>query len=207
MKAYLFPDYDTPIKVGKKVAVIGAGNVAMDAARCAKRLGAEEVYIVYRRSETEVPAGAEEVHHAKEEGIIFKFLTAPTEIYGNDKGWVTGMRCIKMELGEPDASGRRRPIPIKDSEYDMEMDTVIMALGTSPNPLVFEDAEGLERNKWGTVVADEETGLTRKDRVWAGGDIVTGAATVISAMGAGKRAAQSIHKFLTEGTFDVKSKD
>ena len=205
MKAYRFPDYDTPIKVGKKVAVIGAGNVAMDAARCAKRLGAEEVYIVYRRSETEVPARAEEVHHAKEEGIIFKFLTAPTEIYGNDKGWVAGMRCIKMELGEPDASGRRRPIPIKDSEYDMEMDTVVMALGTSPNPLVFEDAEGLERNKWGTVVADEETGLTRKDRVWAGGDIVTGAATVISAMGAGKRAAESIHKFLTEGTFDVKS--
>ena len=203
MKAYRFPDYDTPIKVGKKVAVIGAGNVAMDAARCAKRLGADEVYIVYRRSETEVPARAEEVHHAKEEGIIFKFLTAPTEIYGNDKGWVTGMRCIKMELGEPDASGRRRPIPIKGSEYDMEVDTVIMALGTSPNPLVFQDAEGLERSKWGTVVADEETGLTRKDRVWAGGDIVTGAATVISAMGAGKRAAASIHKFLTEGTFDA----
>jgi len=200
MKAYRFPDYDTPVKVGNKVAVIGAGNVAMDSARCAKRLGAEEVYIVYRRSAAEVPARAEEVHHAEEEGIIFRFLTAPIEIYGNEEGWVSGMRCIKMELGEPDASGRRRPLPIEGSEYDMEMDTVIMALGTRPNPLVFLEASNLERTRWGTVVADEETGLTRKGRVWAGGDIVTGAATVISAMGAGKRAAESIHEFLTDGT-------
>jgi len=203
MKAYKFPDYNTPIKVGRRVAVIGAGNVAMDGARCAKRLGAEDVYIVYRRSAAEVPARAEEVHHAEEEGIIFKFLTAPIQIYGDEKGWVRGMRCISFELGEPDASGRRRPLPIKGSEYDMEMDTVIMALGTSPNPLVFTDAEDLERSKHGTVVADEDTGLTRKDRVWAGGDIVTGAATVISAMGAGKRAAVAIHQFLMSDGFDT----
>jgi len=202
MKAYRFPEYDTPIKVGNNVAVIGAGNVAMDSARCAKRLGAKNVYIVYRRSETEVPARAEEVHHAKEEGIIFKFLTAPIEIFGNDKGWVSGMRCIQMKLGEPDASGRRRPLPIEGSEFDMEIDTVIMALGTQPNPLVFTDAEGLARTKWGTVEADEESGHTKKDRVWAGGDIVTGAATVISAMGAGKRAAEAIHEFLQSGSFD-----
>jgi glutamate synthase (NADPH) small chain len=200
MKAYKFPEADTPIKVGRRVAVIGAGNVAMDSARCAKRLGAEEVYIVYRRSAAEVPARAEEVHHAEEEGIVFKFLTAPTEIHGDDKGWVKGMKCISMELGEPDASGRRRPVPIKGSEYEMEVETVIMALGTSPNPLVFTDAADLERSRHGTVIADEESGLTRKDRVWAGGDIVTGAATVISAMGAGKRAAAAIHKFLTDGT-------
>ncbi len=199
MKAYKFPESDTPIKVGRRVAVIGAGNVAMDSARCARRLGAEEVYIVYRRSAAEVPARAEEVHHAQEEGIIFKFLTAPIEIHGDDKGWVKGMRCIKMELGEPDASGRRRPVPIKDSEYDMEMDTVIMALGTNPNPLVFTDARDLARSKHGTVIADEDSGQTQKDRVWAGGDIVTGAATVISAMGAGKRAAAAIDKFLTDG--------
>lgn len=200
MKAYCFPHCDTPIHVGRKVAVIGAGNVAMDAARCAKRLGADEVYIVYRRSAAEVPARAEEVHHAEEEGIIFKFLTAPVEIFGDANNWVSGMRCIRMGLGEPDASGRRRPVPIEGSEFDMDVDTVIMALGTSPNPLVFSEATGLERTKWGTVVADEETGQTRKERVWAGGDIVTGAATVISAMGAGKRAAEAIHKFLTDGT-------
>jgi glutamate synthase (NADPH/NADH) small chain len=200
MKAYKFPDYDTPIKVGNKVAVVGAGNVAMDSARCARRMGAEEVYIFYRRSAAEVPARAEEVHHAEEEGIIFKFLTAPIEIYANEEGWVSGMRCIKMELGEPDVSGRCRPLPIQGSEYDVEMDTVIMALGTSPNPLVFSEAEGLERTRWGTVVADQDTGLTRKGRVWAGGDIVTGAATVISAMGAGKRAAESIHQFLMDHT-------
>jgi glutamate synthase (NADPH) small chain len=200
MKAYKFPESDTPIRVGRRVAVIGAGNVAMDSARCAKRLGAEEVYIVYRRSAAEVPARAEEVHHAEEEGIIFKFLTAPIEILGDEKGWVKGMKCIQMELGEPDASGRRRPVPLKGSEYDMEMDTVIMALGTSPNPLVFTDANDLQRSKHGTVIADEESGQTRKARVWAGGDIVTGAATVISAMGAGKRAAEAIHQFLTNGT-------
>jgi glutamate synthase (NADPH/NADH) small chain len=196
MKAYLFPNWDTPAKVGRKAAVVGAGNVAMDAARCSLRLGAEEVHIVYRRSAEEVPARAEEVHHAEEEGIIFDFLTNPVEIYGDNKGWVRGMRCIRMKLGEPDASGRRRPLPIEGSEFDMDVDMVVMALGTRPNPLVFTDAGGLERTRWGTVVADEETGKTTKDRVWAGGDIVTGAATVISAMGAGKRAAADIDRFL-----------
>jgi glutamate synthase (NADPH/NADH) small chain len=197
MKAYLFPEWDTPVKVGNKVAVVGAGNVAMDASRCALRLGAEEVHIVYRRSPQEVPARAEEVHHAEEEGIIFDFLTNPVEIYGNEQGWVSGMRCIKMQLGEPDASGRRRPLPIEGSEFDMDVDMVVMALGTRPNPLVFTDSGGLERTRWGTVVADEETGKTTVDRVWAGGDIVTGAATVISAMGAGKRAAADIDRYLS----------
>jgi glutamate synthase (NADPH/NADH) small chain len=196
MKAYLFPEWDTPVKVGNKVAVIGAGNVAMDSARCAQRLGAEAVHIVYRRSAKEVPARAEEVHHAEEEGIIFDFLTNPIEIYGDDKGWVHGMRCIRMKLGEPDASGRCRPLPIEGSEFDMDVDMIVMALGTRPNPLVFTDSGGLERSKWGTVVADEQTGKTAKDRVWAGGDIVTGAATVISAMGAGKHAAADIDRFL-----------
>jgi glutamate synthase (NADPH/NADH) small chain len=198
MKAYLFPDWDTPVKVGKRVAVVGAGNVAMDASRCSLRLGAEAVHIVYRRSREEVPARAEEVHHAEEEGIIFDFLTNPVEVYGDDKGWVSGMRCIRMQLGEPDASGRRRPLPIEGSEFDMDVDMVIMALGTRPNPLVFTEAGGLERTKWGTVVADEETGKTTKDRVWAGGDIVTGAATVISAMGAGKRSAADMDRFLRD---------
>jgi len=197
MKAYLFPDWDTPVQIGKKVAVVGAGNVAMDASRCALRLGADEVHIVYRRSREEVPARAEEVHHAEEEGIIFNFLTNPVEIYGDDKGWVSGLRCIRMQLGEPDASGRRRPLPIDGSDFDMEVDMVVMALGTRPNPLVFTASGGLERTKWGTVVADEETGKTTKDNVWAGGDIVTGAATVISAMGAGKRAAEDINRFLS----------
>jgi glutamate synthase (NADPH/NADH) small chain len=202
MKAYLFPDWDTPVKVGKRVAVIGAGNVAMDSARCALRLGADEVHIVYRRSHEEVPARAEEVHHAKEEGIVFDFLTNPIEIYGDEKGWVSGMRCIRMKLGEPDASGRRRPLPIEGSEFDMDMDMVVMALGTRPNPLVFTESGGLERTRWGTVVADEDTGKTTKDRVWAGGDIVTGAATVISAMGAGKRAAADIDRFLRGETVE-----
>lgn len=206
MKAYQFPKYDTPVKTGKKVAVVGAGNVAMDAARCSARLqglieqegGAKtgEVHIVYRRSREEVPARAEEVHHAEEEGIIFDLLTNPVEILGDGAGRVTGMRCIRMELGEPDASGRRKPVPIKGSEFEMEVDTVIMALGTSPNPLVFVDAEGLDRTKHGTAVADTESGRTKKQFVWAGGDVVTGAATVISAMGAGKRAAADINKFL-----------
>jgi glutamate synthase (NADPH/NADH) small chain len=200
MKAYLFPEWDTPVKVGNKVAVVGAGNVAMDASRCALRLGAEEVHIVYRRSPQEVPARAEEVHHAEEEGIIFDFLTNPVEIYGNDQGWVSGMRCIKMQLGESDASGRRRPLPIEGSEFDMDVDMVVMALGTRPNPLVFTDSGGLERTRWGTVVADEETGKTTVDGVWAGGDIVTGAATVISAMGAGKRAAADIDRYLSGET-------
>jgi len=202
MKAYLFPEYDTPVRIGKKVAVIGAGNVAMDAARCSLRLqkifGIEdgEVRIVYRRSKEEIPARREEVVHAEEEGIIFDFLTTPVEIIGDTSGSVTGMRCIRMMLGEPDSSGRRRPIPIEGSEFKMDLDTVIMALGTSPNPVVFFDAKGLERTRHGTVVADPETGRTRMSRVWAGGDIVTGAATVISAMGAGKKAASDIHKFL-----------
>lgn len=196
MKAYLFPQYDTPIKVRGRVAVIGAGNVAMDAARCALRLGNEEVRIVYRRSRDEMPARAEEVENAEAEGIIFELLTNPVEIYGDDNGWVRGMRCIRMELGEPDASGRRRPVPIPGSEFDMEVDLVIVAIGTRPNPLVFTAASGLECTKHGTVVADEETGRTTKPRVWAGGDVVTGAATVISAMGAGKRAAADIDRFL-----------
>ncbi|MGD8397539.1 MAG: NADPH-dependent glutamate synthase, partial [Anaerolineae bacterium] len=196
MKAYLFPEWDTPVKIGRVVAVVGAGNVAMDSARSALRLGADEVHIVYRRSHEEVPARAEEVHHAEEEGIVFDFLTNPVEIYGDEEGWVRGMRCIRMKLGEPDASGRRRPLPIEGSEFDMDVDMVVMALGTRPNPLVFTDSGGLERTKWGTVVADEETGKTTKDRVWAGGDIVTGAATVISAMGAGKRAAADIDRHL-----------
>ncbi len=205
MKSYLFPEYDTPSKVGGKVAVIGAGNVAMDSARCSLRLqkllaknGKDEVHIVYRRSREEVPARAEEVHHAEEEGVIFDFLTNPVEIIGDEKGTVKAMRCIRMELGEPDASGRRRPVPIPGSEFEMQVDSVIVALGTSPNPLVFIDAEGLERTKWGTTVADQVTGRTTKPKVWAGGDVVTGAATVISAMGAGKRAAADMHKFLME---------
>ncbi len=206
MKGYLFPEYDTPVKVGRAVAVIGAGNVAMDAARCSLRLQrlqaqktgepAGEVHIVYRRSHEEVPARAEEVHHAEEEGVIFDFLTNPVEIYGDERGNVRGMRCIRMQLGEPDASGRRSPVPIPGSEFDMAVDTVIFALGTSPNPLVFVDAEGLQRTKHGTVVADEQTGRTTQPRVWAGGDVVTGAATVVSAMGAGKRAAADMHRFL-----------
>jgi glutamate synthase (NADPH/NADH) small chain len=210
MKGYLFPNYDTPAKVGKKVAVIGAGNVAMDAVRCSLRLqrlqaaktGEDpgEVYIVYRRSRDEVPAREEEFHHAEEEGVVFNFLTNPVEILGDDKRNVRAMRCQRMQLGEPDQSGRRRPVPIEGSEFDLEVDTVIMALGTSPNPLVFVDAEGLQRTKWGTTVADQESGRTTKPRVWAGGDVVTGAATVISAMGAGKRAAADMHAFLTGQT-------
>jgi glutamate synthase (NADPH/NADH) small chain len=196
MKAYLFPDYDTPIKVGRKVAVIGGGNVAMDSARCALRLGAEEVYIVYRRSRTELPARKEEVENAEEEGIIFKFLTNPKRIIGDDKSWVKSMECFEMELGEPDASGRRRPVVKPGSEFMIDVDVVVVALGTTPNPLIPSTTKGLEITKHGTVVADEQTGKTVKEKVWAGGDVVTGAATVISAMGAGKRAAASIDAFL-----------
>jgi len=196
MKAYLFPKYDTPIKIGRRVAVVGGGNVAMDSARCALRLGAEEVFIVYRRSREEMPARAEEVENAEAEGVIFKLLTNPVEIYGDERGWVSGMQCVRMELGEPDESGRRRPVPIEGSEFDMDVDVVVMAIGTSPNPMVFTGTEGLERTRWGTVVADQETGRTMKPRVWAGGDVLTGAATVISAMGAGKRAAADIDRFL-----------
>jgi glutamate synthase (NADPH/NADH) small chain len=196
MKAYLFPEYDTPIKVGKQVAVIGGGNVAMDAARCALRLGADKVYIVYRRSRIEMPARHEEVENAEEEGIIFKLLTNPKQIIGDDKGWVKAMECYEMELGEPDASGRRRPVIKQGSEFIMNLDVVVVALGTTPNPLIPATTKGLEVTRRGTVVADEQSGKTVKEKVWAGGDVVTGAATVISAMGAGKRAAASIHAYL-----------
>lgn len=195
MKAFR-EDHDTPIKLGKKVAVIGGGNVAMDAARTALRLGSE-VYVIYRRTEEELPARLEEIHHAMAEGINFEFLTAPVAIEGNEDGWVSGLRCQRMELGEPDDSGRRRPIAIEDSEFDMEMDTVIMALGTSPNPLIPATTAGLELNQWDCIVADEH-GQTSKEAVFAGGDAVTGAATVILAMGAGKEAAAGIDKFLKE---------
>lgn len=194
MKAF-DKEYDTPIIAGKKVGVVGGGNVAMDAARTALRLGAE-VYIVYRRGEEELPARVEEVHHAKEEGIIFKLLTNPKEILVNDNGWVSGMRCVEMELGEPDESGRRRPQEKPDSEFVLELDTVIMSLGTSPNPLISSTTGGLEINKHKCIIADEETGLTSREGVFAGGDAVTGAATVILAMGAGKAAAVGIDKYL-----------
>ena len=195
MKAF-DDSYDTPIAAGTKVAVVGGGNVAMDAARTALRLGAE-VHIVYRRSEEELPARVEEVHHAKEEGIIFDLLTNPTEIVVDDNGYVKGMKCVKMELGEPDASGRRRPVVVPGSEFEMELDTVIMSLGTSPNPLISSTTEGLEVNRWKCIVADEETGKTTKEGVYAGGDAVTGAATVILAMGAGKAGAKGIHEYLS----------
>ena len=187
--------YPTPVRAGKKVAVVGGGNVAMDAVRTAVRLGSEG-HIVYRRGETELPARAEEVHHAKEEGVIFDTLTNPTEILVDEKGWVKGMKCVKMELGEPDASGRRSPIEIKGSEFTMDVDTVIMSLGTSPNPLISSTTEGLEINKRRCIIAEEETGLTSKEGVYAGGDAVTGAATVILAMGAGKKAATAIDEYL-----------
>ena len=199
MKAYLFPEYDTPLKVGKRVVVIGGGNVAMDAARCALRLGAEEVHIVYRRSEVEMPARREERENAKEEGIIFKLLTNPKQFFADNKGWVRAVECYEMELGEPDASGRRRPITKSGSEFTIEVNTVIVALGTRPNPIIPSTTLGLETTRQGTVIADEQTGRTTKGRVWAGGDVVTGAATVISAMGAGKRAAASIDSYLRKG--------
>ncbi len=197
MKAYKFPDYDTPIYFGKNVAVVGGGNVAMDAARSAKRLGAENVYIIYRRSEEEMPARLEEVHHAKEEGIDFRILCNPTKILG-DEGWVKGIECIKMELGEPDASGRRRPVPIEGSEFCLDVDSVVIAIGQTPNPLIKNTTPDMETNKWGCIVAKEETGETSKKGVYAGGDAVTGAATVILAMGAGKTAAQSIDEYLSK---------
>lgn len=195
MKAYKFPEAPTPVKVGKKVAVVGAGNVAMDAARTAKRLGAEEVYIVYRRSEEELPARAEEVHHAKEEGIIFKLLNNPCEIHGED-GWVTGIEVIKQELGEPDESGRRSPKPVEGSNYVIDVDTVVIAIGQSPNPLIRQTTPGLDTQRWGGIIVEEDTMKTSKDGVYAGGDTVTGAATVILAMGAGKKAAKAIDEYL-----------
>jgi len=196
MKAYLFPEYDTPVKIGRQVVVIGGGNVAMDSARCALRLGADKVYIVYRRSEAEMPARREEVENAMEEGIEFKLLTNPKRMLGDEKNWVVGIECYEMTLGEPDESGRRRPVVKEGSEFTIDVDMVVEALGTRPNPLVASTTKGLETTKWGTVVADEATGKTVKDKVWAGGDIVTGAATVISAMGAGKHSAADIDRFL-----------
>jgi len=196
MKAYLFPRFDTPIAKGKKVAVLGGGNVAMDSARTALRLGADDVYIVYRRSKKELPARMEEVHHAEEEGVQFHFLTLPVEILGNEDGWVCGMKCQRMELGEPDESGRRRPIPVPGSEFTLEVDMVVVAIGTGANPLIPSTTSDLQTNKWGYIVADPETGATSKKGVFAGGDIVTGSATVILAMGAGRKAADAIHKYL-----------
>ena len=196
MKAF-DDSYDTPIARFKKVAVVGGGNVAMDAARTAKRLGAEEVYIVYRRSEEEAPARLEELHHAKEEGIIFKFLNNPAAIVGDDNGWVKGMEIIKQELGEPDASGRRRPVPVEGSNYILDVETVIIAIGQSPNPLIRHTTPGLECQKWGGIIVNEETMESSKENVYAGGDTVTGAATVILAMGAGKKAAAAIDEKLS----------
>ena len=196
MKAYRFPEYDTPIKAGGRVAVVGGGNVAMDASRCALRLGAEEVHLIYRRSEVEMPARAEERENAKEEGVIFRLLTNPDCFIGDEQGKVKAVECYEMELGEPDESGRRRPVRKQGTELTVPVDTVIVALGTSPNPIIPSTTEGLELTRWGTVEADEDTGRTSKDRVWCGGDMATGAATVISAMGAGKRAAADINAYL-----------
>jgi len=203
MKAYLFPEYLTPIKLGEKVAVVGAGNVAMDSARTALRLGARETYIVYRRSEQEMPARAEEIEHAREEGVQFKLLTSPVEIKGDAKGWVKALICQRFELGEPDESGRRRPVAIPGSEYEMEVDTVIMAIGQGPNPLIGQTTPDLHLNRHGNIIADGNTGQTSKLAVFAGGDIVTGAATVIQAMGAGKKAARAIHEYLQNSSGQV----
>lgn len=199
MKAYLYPKVDTPIPKGKNVAVFGAGNVAMDSARTAMRLGAEKVRIVYRRSREEMPARIEEIHHAEEEGIEFYLLTNPTRFMGNEKGRLTGMECLKMELGEPDDSGRRRPVPIEGSEFELDCDLAVIAVGAGANPLLTGSTDGLDINQWGYIQADPGTGKTSKKGVWAGGDIVTGQATVILAMGAGRIAANSIHEYLTWG--------
>lgn len=196
MKAYLFPEYDTPVKIGKRVAVVGGGNVAMDSARTSLRLGADEVTIVYRRSEEEMPGRDEEIEHAKEEGVKFMLLTNPIEVLGNDDYRVVGLKCIKMELGEPDESGRRRPIPMPDSEFEIQIDSYIVAIGQTPNPLVPRTTPGLDVQSWGGIATKDDHGLTSIADVWAGGDIVTGAATVISAMGAGKQAAQAINEYL-----------
>ena len=197
MKAYKFPEYDTPVKVGKAVAVLGAGNTAMDAARVALRLGPEKVYMLYRRSRAEVPARAEEVEHAEEEGIEFRFLTSPVQFFGDSQGWVAGMEVVRMELGEPDQSGRRRPVAIKGSEHTIDVDTVIVAIGQGPNPLVQSTTPGLATNNWGNIVTDQ-VGLTSRPGLYAGGDVVRGGSTVILAMGDGKRAARAIDQYLTE---------
>lgn len=196
MRAYRFPEWDTPVKVGKAVAVIGGGNTAMDAVRTAKRMGAEHAYLVYRRSRTELPARAEEVHHAEEEGVEFRFLEAPVAVQGDSKGWVTQIELIKMQLGEPDESGRRRPVPIENSNYTLDVDTVVVAIGQGPNPLIPRTTPGLKTGKHGIITIDPETGATSKPGVFAGGDVATGGATVILAMGAGKKAARAIHEFL-----------
>ena len=196
MKAYLFPEYDTPIVRGKNVAVIGGGNVAMDSVRTALRLGADNAYIIYRRSEVELPARKEEVHHAHEEGVQFKILHNPVEYIGDENGWVKQIKCIRMELGEPDASGRRRPIPIKGSEFTIDVDTVVVAIGTEANPVIPKTTPGLDVNKWGYIVTKGETGETSREGVYAGGDIVTGSATVILAMGAGRQAANAIDAYV-----------
>jgi glutamate synthase (NADPH/NADH) small chain len=197
MKAYRFPAHDTPMKRPARVAVFGGGNVAMDSARTALRLGADEAHIVYRRSKQELPARLEEAENAEEEGVIFDYLTLPVRLIGNEQGWLTEIECIKMELGEPDASGRRSPVPVKGSEFRMKADAVICAIGNSPNPLIPMTTPGLKVGKKGNIEADEETGKTSRDRIWAGGDVVTGAATVISAMGAGRKAAKSMHAALS----------
>ncbi|MBN2282884.1 MAG: NADPH-dependent glutamate synthase [Deltaproteobacteria bacterium] len=196
MKAYRFPEYDTPIARGRNVGVIGGGNVTMDAARTALRMGAENVYVIYRRTETEMPARIEEVHHAREEGVQFHLLTNPVEYISDESGWVKGARCIRMELGEPDESGRRRPVPIEGSEFVIDVDMVVVAIGTMANPVIQATTPGLETNRRGYIIADEETGETTREGVFAGGDIVTGSATVILAMGAAKKAARAIHAYL-----------
>ncbi len=196
MRAYRFPEWDTPVKVGRAVAVIGGGNTAMDAVRTAKRMGAEHAYLVYRRSRTELPARAEEVHHAEEEGIEFRFLEAPVAVQGNSRGWVTQIELVKMQLGEPDESGRRRPVPIENSNYALAVDTVVVAIGQGPNPLIPRTTPGLQTGRHGIITIDPETGATSKPGVFAGGDVATGGATVILAMGAGKKAAKAIHEFL-----------
>lgn len=196
MKAYRFPDYDTPVKVGKRVAVVGGGNVAMDSVRTAMRLGAEEVYCVYRRSRAEMPGREEEIENALEEGMILRQLTNPIRIIGDEMDWVKEIECIRMELGEPDASGRRRPVPIEDSEFKIPVEIVVMAIGQGPNPLVPSTTPGLRTTKWGNIIAEDETGATSIEGVYAGGDIVTGAATVILAMGAGRKAAMAIDEYL-----------
>ena len=198
MKAYKFPEYDTPLPKGNRVVVVGGGNVAMDCARNALRTGSEEVIIVYRRSRIEMPARNEEIHHAEEEGIKFRLLTNPVKYFGNDQNWIKGVECIKMKLGEPDDSGRRRPVEIKDSNFQIDCDIAIVAIGNGPNPIIFETTPDLKRNKWGYIEVDPETMETSKEFVYAGGDIVTGSATVIQAMGSGRIAANAIHKKLSK---------